>query len=89
MIPVKQVKKVLENATTLETHKKVLMCVNGVSLVRANLILEKFNMQALLYTTTVDDIANLTINNRRLGEALATRLLVALRTTTLTEVSHT
>lgn len=89
MIPVKQVKKVLESAILLETHKKVLMCVTGVSLPRATAILEKFNMQALLYTTTIDDIANISINSRRLGEALATRLLVALRTTTLTESSGT
>lgn len=81
MVPIKQIKTIIENAKTIETHKKVLMCVSGVSLVRATLILDKFPMQALLYTTTVAEIADLTINNRRLGEALATRILVAIRTT--------
>lgn len=81
MIPTKQVKKMIENAKTIETHKKVLMCVSGVSLIRATTILDKFPMQALLYTTTVAEIADLTINDRRLGEALATRILVAIRTT--------
>ncbi len=84
MIPVKQVKKMIEAAKTIETHKKVLMCINGVSQPRATLILQNYPMQSLLYTATIANIADLTINGRRLGEALATRVLSSIRTTLAT-----
>lgn len=84
IIPEKQVKKVLESAILPSTHKKVLTCITGVSDTRADLILSKFDMKALLYTATPSDIAELTINGRRLGETLAVRLLTCLRSSKTT-----